>query len=156
MSKTTVLNSSLTNILQEIHTDCSIESLRPPSSFTVVNCNLWAQRFHVNKAQRRRNNDNFSLFYTPIHLAASAFSGQQRKYVIASSLGNMSWNSCEFPIKTIPNPACIFRSCEITKYLIVHMILPALCFPPSRSLLCPIFSVKQLFTQTAALAIHCS
>lgn len=130
--------------------------LDPPSSFTVVNCNLWAQRFHVNKAQRRRNNDNFSLFYTPIHLAASAFSGQQRKYVIASSLGNMSWNSCEFPIKTIPNPACIFQSCEITKYLIVHMILPALFFPLSRSLLCPIFSVKQLFTQTAALAIHCS
>lgn len=39
-SKTTVLNSSLTNILQEIHTDCSIKSFRPPGSPTVVNCNL--------------------------------------------------------------------------------------------------------------------
>lgn len=39
-SKTTVLNSSLTNILQEIHTDCSIKSLRPPGSSTVVNCDL--------------------------------------------------------------------------------------------------------------------
>lgn len=36
------------------------------------------------------------------------------------------------------------------------MIHPPLFFPPSQSLFCPIFLDKQLFMQTAALAIHCS
>lgn len=43
-------------------------------------------------------------------------------------------------------------NCKIPHRL--HMIHPALFSPPSQSLFCPIFFGKQLFTQTAASAIH--
>lgn len=45
-------------------------------------------------------------------------------------------------------------NCKIPHRL--HMIHPAVFFPPSQSLFCPIFLGEQLFAQTAASAIHCS
>ena len=107
------------------------------------------------KGKKKKNIVCFSLLYAGTHQTVSVLPRQHRECIFASSLGNAPRSRCELPIKAILNPARIFQTCEIAKYLIGRAWFIRHCsFPACQSLFGPFFLGEQLFAQTAASAIR--